>query len=128
MKAVTYRAGDGVHVEDIEVTVPGRGLVAVDIKATGVCHSDLHIVNGDWPADRPLVLGHEGAGVVTAVGEGVSELAVDDHVVLSWFAPCRRCRNCAAVWKRPGPAMNPRIPAPGEAPPHPLTSQSRGPC
>ena len=96
MKAVTYRADDGVHVENIDIAAPGRGLVAVDIKATGVCHSDLHIVNGDWPADRPLVLGHEGAGVVSAVGEGATELAVGDHVVLSWFAPCRRCRNCAA--------------------------------
>jgi S-(hydroxymethyl)glutathione dehydrogenase/alcohol dehydrogenase len=82
--------------EPIEVSAPGPGCVAVDIRATGVCHSDLHVVDGDWTATRPLVLGHEGSGVVSAVGDGVVDVAPGDRVVLSWFAPCRRCANCAA--------------------------------
>src|SRR5262249_53335266 len=70
--------------------------VRVRIRATGVCHSDLHMIDGDWPADVALVLGHEGAGVVEAVGPAVHDVEIGDHVVLSWFAPCRRCEACAA--------------------------------
>ena len=66
------------------------------LTASGVCHSDLHAFNGDWTVPLPLVLGHEGAGVVEAVGPDVRDVAPGDHVVLSWFAPCRRCRACAA--------------------------------
>ncbi|WP_440709343.1 alcohol dehydrogenase catalytic domain-containing protein [Herbiconiux sp. YIM B11900] len=94
--AVVFRAETGLGVEDVTVGSPGRGQVAVEIRASGVCHSDLHVVNGDWPSDRPLVLGHEASGVVVELGDDVSELAIGDHVVLSWFAPCGRCRNCAA--------------------------------
>ncbi|WP_432519003.1 zinc-binding dehydrogenase [Kineococcus sp. SYSU DK006] len=68
--------------------------VRVAVKASGVCHSDLHVVDGDWPTEEPLILGHEGAGVVTEVGADVSDVRVGDHVVLSWFAPCRRCSDC----------------------------------
>jgi S-(hydroxymethyl)glutathione dehydrogenase/alcohol dehydrogenase len=100
-RAAVFRDG-ALTLEQIKVAPPGPGQVAVDIRAVGVCHSDLHIVNGDWREDRPLVLGHEAAGVVAEVGEpesgigGMSAVAPGDHVVLSWFAPCRRCRNCAA--------------------------------
>ncbi|MCU1573109.1 MAG: alcohol dehydrogenase [Micrococcaceae bacterium] len=94
--AVTFRSGIGPRIEPIQVAPPKRGQVSVQIRATGVCHSDLHIVNGDWPADKPLVLGHEAAGVVTATGPEVDGVAVGDHVVLSWFAPCGNCLNCAA--------------------------------
>ncbi|WP_218189263.1 alcohol dehydrogenase catalytic domain-containing protein [Tersicoccus phoenicis] len=80
----------------MQVAQPGRGHVLVSIRATGVCHSDLHIVNGDWPADKPLVLGHEASGVVAETGPGVTTVSVGDHVVLSWFAPCMRCDNCVA--------------------------------
>ena len=66
------------------------------LTASGVCHSDLHALDGDWTVPLPLVLGHEGAGVVEAIGPHVRDVAIGDHVVLSWFAPCRRCRNCAA--------------------------------
>lgn len=81
------------EVRTPDVLAPG--LVRVEVRASGVCHSDLHVVDGDWPAEEPLVLGHEGAGVVTEVGAGVLDVAVGDHVVLSWFAPCRRCADCA---------------------------------
>lgn len=95
--AVLEPGAPGPRVRDI--TTPsslGPGLVRVSLRAAGVCHSDLHVVDGDWPAQEPLVLGHEGAGVVTEVGDGVRDAAVGDHVVLSWFAPCRRCQDCAA--------------------------------
>ena len=62
--------------------------------AAGVCHSDLHTRDGDWPLDRLTVLGHEGAAEVVALGEGVATLAVGDRVVLSWNAPCGRCLRC----------------------------------
>ncbi|PRY14623.1 zinc-binding dehydrogenase [Kineococcus rhizosphaerae] len=86
----------GLRVEEIATPDDlGPGLVRVAVKAAGVCHSDLHVLDGDWPATEPLVLGHEGAGVVTGTGAGVRDVAVGDHVVLSWFAPCRRCADCA---------------------------------
>ncbi len=66
------------------------------IAAAGVCHSDLHVRRGDWAVPAPLVMGHEGAGVVMETGAGVSELAEGDHVVLSWIAPCGQCRYCLA--------------------------------
>jgi S-(hydroxymethyl)glutathione dehydrogenase/alcohol dehydrogenase len=68
--------------------------VAVRIAASGVCHSDLSIQNGTIPHPLPAVLGHEGAGVIEAVGEAVQTLGVGDHVVCSWVAPCRACFQC----------------------------------
>lgn len=94
--AVTFRAGAGLGLEPIRVAATGAGLVRVDIRASGVCHSDLHIVDGEWPANRPLVLGHEASGVVSEIGAGVAGVSVGDHVVLSWFAPCGRCTRCAS--------------------------------
>ncbi len=93
--AVLFEPGSGLTLGEVAVRGPRAGEVAVEIRAAGVCHSDLHILNGDWPEDRRLVLGHEAAGVVTAVGDGV-ELLPGDHVVLSWFAPCGRCERCAS--------------------------------
>ncbi|WP_427134844.1 alcohol dehydrogenase catalytic domain-containing protein [Pseudarthrobacter sp. S9] len=95
-EAVTFHPEKGLALETITLAAPGKGQVRVDIKATGVCHSDLHILNGDWPVDRPLVMGHEASGTVADIGPEVQGVAVGDHVVLSWFAPCGHCRNCAA--------------------------------
>lgn len=82
-------------LEAIEVDGPGPGEVLVRIEATGVCHSDLHIVEQDgWGHRLPVLLGHEGAGVVEAVGEGVLTLAEGDRVVLGWRPPCGECRWC----------------------------------
>ena len=61
------------------------------VKATGVCHSDLSVINGTLPHSAPAVVGHEGAGIVTAVGRDVSHANVGDHVILDWTAPCGRC-------------------------------------
>jgi S-(hydroxymethyl)glutathione dehydrogenase/alcohol dehydrogenase len=68
--------------------------VLVDIAAAGVCHSDLHVMRGEWSLPLPLVMGHEGSGVVASVGEGVEHLSPGDHVVLSWYAPCGHCARC----------------------------------
>lgn len=94
--AVVVDPAQGMHTREVAVRPAGPGEVEIEVRAAGVCHSDLHVLNGDWPADRPLVLGHEAAGVVTGTGPGVTALEPGDHVVLSWFAPCRRCRKCAA--------------------------------
>jgi Zn-dependent alcohol dehydrogenase len=81
-------------VEAIEVETPRHGEVTVRLAACGVCHSDLSATNGTIAYPLPLVLGHEGAGVVTAVGEGVSRFAVGDHVVSSFVSMCGRCHYC----------------------------------
>ncbi len=81
-------------VEEIVVGDPGADEVVVRLEATGVCHSDLHSVETGWAARLPLLLGHEGAGVVEAVGEGVTKVAVGDRVVLGWRSPCGRCPWC----------------------------------
>lgn len=88
--------GTPLAPERLVLEEPRDDLVHVRLRASGVCHSDLHVVNGDWPATTPVVLGHEGAGEVEAVGPSVRDLRPGDHVVLSWFAPCRRCRACAS--------------------------------
>jgi S-(hydroxymethyl)mycothiol dehydrogenase len=80
---------------EIEVDPPGPQEVAVRIEASGVCHSDLHVVRTGWAHRLPVLLGHEGAGVVEAIGEGVTGLATGDRVVLGWRSPCGRCRWCA---------------------------------
>lgn len=95
MRAAVFRSpSEPVEVVDVELAPPKAGEVKVRIAAAGVCHSDLHVKRGEWDAPAPMVMGHEGSGVVTAVGEGVTSLAVDDHVVLSWVPPCGECRYC----------------------------------
>lgn len=92
--AVLDRPGGPVTVTEVELAPPNAGEVEVRISAAGVCHSDLHVVKGEWELPLPVVLGHEGAGVVTAVGAGVTDLEVGDHVVLSWVPACGACRQC----------------------------------
>jgi S-(hydroxymethyl)glutathione dehydrogenase/alcohol dehydrogenase len=81
-------------IDDLEVDAPGPGEVTIKIEATGVCHSDLHAMQGSLPQPAPFVPGHEGAGTISAVGEGVTNLAVGDHVVVAWSPPCGKCNNC----------------------------------
>jgi S-(hydroxymethyl)glutathione dehydrogenase/alcohol dehydrogenase len=83
-----------VVVEEIDVAAPRRGEVTVKIGACGVCHSDLSATNGTIQMQLPLVLGHEAAGVVAEVGEGVTDLAPGDHVVSSFVHMCGKCRWC----------------------------------
>ena len=77
------------------VEPPGPEEVLVRLEATGVCHSDLHVAKTGWAHRLPVLLGHEGAGVVEQVGERVERLAPGDRVVLGWRSPCGRCRWCA---------------------------------
>ncbi|MFI5912832.1 Zn-dependent alcohol dehydrogenase [Dactylosporangium sp. NPDC051541] len=93
--AAVLREVDGpIAVEEIELNPTGPGQVRVRLAAAGVCHSDLSLANGTLRQPFPAVLGHEGAGVVTEVGAGVTDLRVGDHVVLNWSPPCRACWYC----------------------------------
>ena len=92
---VFTQPSEPLDAEELRLTEVRDDLVRVRLRASGVCHSDLHVAAGEWTADGPLVLGHEGAGVVEAVGPGVRDVCPGDHVILSWFAPCRRCEQCA---------------------------------
>lgn len=80
--------------DDITVAAPHEGEVRVKMVASGVCHSDVSVQNGTIPLATPLVLGHEGAGIITEVGPGVTDRAVGDHVVLSWVPQCGECYFC----------------------------------
>jgi S-(hydroxymethyl)glutathione dehydrogenase/alcohol dehydrogenase len=94
--AVFRSTSEGVKVRDVDLAPPRPHEVEVAIAAAGVCHSDLHMVRGEWTHRTPVVLGHEGSGVVTALGDEVHDLAVGDHVVLSWVPSCGECRYCTA--------------------------------
>jgi len=94
--AVCRELNKPVVVETISVDGPKRGEVMVKLAACGVCHSDLSATNGTIPLPPPLVLGHEGAGEVVEVGEGVTSFAVGDHVVTSFIYMCGKCSFCAA--------------------------------
>ncbi|WP_055563581.1 S-(hydroxymethyl)mycothiol dehydrogenase [Streptomyces atriruber] len=95
VQGVIARAkGEPVRIETIIVPDPGPGEAVVKIQACGVCHTDLHYREGGINDDFPFLLGHEAAGVVESVGEGVTEVAVGDFVILNWRAVCGQCRAC----------------------------------
>ena len=97
-RAVVVRGRDGAAaLEEIEVEAPRAGEVLVRVAASGICGSDLHVVHGRSVIDAfPMVLGHEGAGVVEAVGDGVTTVQPGDHVVLALYGPCHQCAACRA--------------------------------
>jgi S-(hydroxymethyl)glutathione dehydrogenase/alcohol dehydrogenase len=92
--AVLWEPGRPVEILDVDLASPKEGEVLVKIAACGVCHSDLHVVDGHLPEPLPLVLGHEAAGVVAAVGPGVEQLVRGDHVVLALVPSCGECAEC----------------------------------
>jgi NDMA-dependent alcohol dehydrogenase len=94
LAAVLYEAGKPLVLEEVLVAVPQAGEVRVQMKAAGICHSDLHVMTGDLPMPCPIILGHEGAGVVESVGPGVTSVAVGDSVIPIWRASCGRCEFC----------------------------------
>lgn len=97
MKAAVLRqARQPLVLEEVDLLDPKDDEVLVRVMATGLCHSDLHVMTGDMAAPLPVVLGHEGAGVVEATGRNVSRVAVGDHVALSWAPECGQCRYCAS--------------------------------
>jgi NDMA-dependent alcohol dehydrogenase len=93
--AILYNVGGPWKVEDIEVRDPGPGEVTVKLTSSGLCHSDEHLVTGDMPGALPMIGGHEGAGEVIAVGEGVRELSIGDHIVFGFIPSCGRCHWCS---------------------------------
>ncbi len=98
--AILKEIGKPITMEDVATPTPGAGEVLIQVEACGVCHSDLHLADGDWDLLRPitkvpLILGHEVAGTVAALGEGVTQLKVGDRVGVPWiFWTCGECEFC----------------------------------
>ena len=89
-----FAASKPVKIEEIELDPPGFGEVLVRVSAAGLCHSDLSVVNGNRPRAMPMVLGHEGSGIVDALGDGVDNFEVGDHVVFVFVPSCGNCIPC----------------------------------
>jgi S-(hydroxymethyl)glutathione dehydrogenase/alcohol dehydrogenase len=116
--AVLHQPNQPLTVENLDLRDPARGEVLVRTATTGVCHSDLHFVEGLWPIRPPAVLGHEASGVVEKIGDGVSYVKPGDHVILSFSPFCGRCEMCTtgrphlctdASGRDPAPEAGPRI-------------------
>ncbi|HWQ85355.1 zinc-dependent alcohol dehydrogenase family protein [Brevundimonas sp.] len=104
-----YADSRPLSIETVTLDPPGPGEVLVAVRAAGLCHSDLSVINGDRPRPLPMALGHEAAGVVEALGEGVADLAVGDHVVMVFMPSCGHCNPCAEgrpALCEPGAAAN----------------------
>jgi len=94
--AVMYNFFEPLKVESLKLKAPREDEVVVKLVASGVCHSDLSVTQAKIPVPPPVVLGHEGAGIVEEIGTGVKDLKPGDHVVLAWVANCGRCHYCVA--------------------------------
>ena len=93
--AVAWKAGAPLTIEDVELAGPKAGEVLVEIKATGICHTDYYTLSGADPEGLfPAILGHEGAGVVLETGPGVTSLKAGDHVIPLYTPECRQCKSC----------------------------------
>lgn len=106
-----YADSRPLTIETVTLDPPGPGEVQVRIRAAGLCHSDLSVINGDRPRPLPMALGHEAAGEVEVLGEGVDDLAVGDHVVMVFMPSCGHCAPCAEgrpALCEPGAAANGR--------------------
>ncbi len=106
-----YADSRPLSIKTVLLDPPGPGEVRVAIKAAGLCHSDLSVINGDRPRPLPMALGHEAAGVVEELGEGVTDLAVGDHVAMVFMPSCGHCNPCAEgrpALCEPGAAANGR--------------------
>lgn len=89
-----YAASRPLEVVEVELAPPGPGEVLLRMRAAGLCHSDLSVIDGNRPRPLPMVLGHEGAGIVEEIGPGVTDLVVGDHVVTTFVPSCGRCGPC----------------------------------
>jgi Zn-dependent alcohol dehydrogenase len=95
VRAAVLRAfNEPLAIEEVELDAPRHGEILVRMAASGVCHSDLHVLQGIHPTELPVILGHEGAGVVEEIGPGVSHVSPGDHVMLTWLPYCGSCRQC----------------------------------
>lgn len=103
MKSAVVRSfREPLRIEETPIPEPGRGQILIKVEASGVCHTDLHAARGDWPVrpKPPFVPGHEGAGVVAALGPGVTELKLGDRVGLAWLhSACGQCEHCIGGWE-----------------------------
>jgi propanol-preferring alcohol dehydrogenase len=103
MKAAVVRAfREPLAIEEVPVPVPGPGQILVKVAASGVCHTDLHAADGDWPVrpNPPFIPGHEGVGYVAAVGAGTSHVREGDRVGVPWLhTACGYCRHCLGGWE-----------------------------
>jgi propanol-preferring alcohol dehydrogenase len=100
--AVVHEFGQGLVVEDVPIPVPGPGQVLVKLITSGVCHTDLHAAQGDWPVKPtpPFIPGHEGVGEVVALGEGVTNRKIGQRVGNAWlFSACGECQYCITGWE-----------------------------
>jgi propanol-preferring alcohol dehydrogenase len=100
--AVVHGFGEPLRIEEVPVPTPGAGQILVNIKASGVCHTDLHAADGDWPVkpSLPFIPGHEGVGFVTAVGAGVKHVKEGDRVGVPWlYSACGHCEYCQTGWE-----------------------------
>lgn len=106
--AVVHRFGQPLVIEEVPVPVPGPGEVLVKVMASGVCHTDLHAAQGDWPVKPtvPFIPGHEGVGYVVALGHGVTTLREGDRVGVPWLhSACGTCEYCLTGWETLCPAQ-----------------------
>jgi alcohol dehydrogenase, propanol-preferring len=100
--AVVEQFGKPLVIQEVPVPTPGPGQALVEIVATGVCHTDLHAAEGDWPVKPtpPFIPGHEGAGIVVALGAGVTHLKLGDRVGIAWLhSACGHCEFCLSGWE-----------------------------
>ena len=105
--AVLHAANEPLTVEEIDIIEPRANEVRVTTMVSGVCHSDLHFVNGTWPMPLPAILGHEAAGIVEAVGNDVTYVQPGDHVIMSFKPFCGTCKFCTSG--RPNLCANPSV-------------------
>ncbi|WP_182405186.1 alcohol dehydrogenase AdhP [Psychrobacter sp. GP33] len=100
--AVLHEFGQPLQIEEVDIPTPGAGEILVKMQASGVCHTDLHAVEGDWPVkpSPPFIPGHEGVGLITAVGEGVTHVKEGDRVGVAWlYSACGHCTHCLGGWE-----------------------------
>jgi propanol-preferring alcohol dehydrogenase len=100
--AVVPSLGAPLQIRDVPVPTPGAGQVLVRIEASGICHTDIHAARGDWPVKptAPFIPGHEGVGIVEALGDGVTAHEIGDRVALPWLGyACGSCRYCVSGWE-----------------------------
>ena len=112
--AVAHKAGAPLVIETVEVGGPKAGEVLVEIKATGICHTDAYTLSGADPEGIfPAILGHEGAGIVREIGEGVTTLKPGDHVIPLYTPECRQCKTCLSRRSRSARCRRASGPGPG---------------
>ncbi|MGM8887932.1 zinc-dependent alcohol dehydrogenase, partial [Psychrobacter sp. 1U2] len=100
--AVLHEFNQPLQIEEVDIPTPGAGQIVVKMQASGVCHTDLHAVEGDWPVkpSPPFIPGHEGVGLITAVGENVHHVKEGDRVGVPWlYSACGHCTHCLGGWE-----------------------------